>query len=61
MESSVFLFVCIAVVVIIFIASGIKIIPQSQTAIIERLGRYDRTLQSGLNIIIPFIERPRAS
>ena len=60
MESSVFLFVCIAVVVIIFIASGIKIIPQSQTAIIERLGRYDRTLQSGLNIIIPFIERPRA-
>ncbi len=47
-------------VVIVFVASGIKIIPQSQTAIIERLGRYDRTLQSGLNIIIPFIERPRA-
>ena len=39
---------------------GLKIVPQSQTAVIERLGRYDRTLTSGLNIIIPFIERPRA-
>jgi regulator of protease activity HflC (stomatin/prohibitin superfamily) len=39
---------------------GLKIVPQSQTAVIERLGRYDRTLTSGLNIIIPFIEHPRA-
>lgn len=60
MNVSVIILACLAVVVIVFVASGIKIIPQSQTAIIERLGRYDRTLQSGLNIIIPFIERPRA-
>ena len=60
MKVSVIILACLAVVVIVFVASGIKIIPQSQTAIIERLGRYDRTLQSGLNIIIPFIERPRA-
>ena len=50
----------IALVVIVFMYKGLKIVPQSQTAVIERLGRYDRTLTSGLNIIIPFIERPRA-
>jgi regulator of protease activity HflC (stomatin/prohibitin superfamily) len=60
MDTTIITLLCIAAVVVFFIASGIKIIPQSQTAIIERLGRYDRTLQSGLNIIIPFIERPRA-
>ena len=60
MDTTIFILLCIAAVVVFFIASGIKIVPQSQTAIIERLGRYDRTLQSGLNIIIPFIERPRA-
>lgn len=60
MNISIIILACVAVVVVVVIASGIKIIPQSQTAIIERLGRYDRTLQSGLNIIIPFIERPRA-
>lgn len=60
MDTSFIILLAIAVVVIIFIGSGIKIVPQSQTAIIERLGRYDRTLSSGLNIIIPFIEKPRA-
>lgn len=59
MEISLIVLISIAVVVIIILAQGIKIIPQSQTAVVERLGRYDRTLVSGLNIIIPFIERPR--
>lgn len=59
METTLIVLICIAVVVVIILAQGIKIIPQSQTAVVERLGRYDRTLVSGLNIIIPFIERPR--
>ena len=46
MDTTIFILLCIAAVVVFFIASGIKIVPQSQTAIIERLGRYDRTLQS---------------
>ena len=37
--------------------SGIKIIPQSRAYVIERLGAYHRTLQTGLNFVIPFIER----
>ncbi|HBR57669.1 MAG TPA: hypothetical protein DEA22_09395 [Blastocatellia bacterium] len=38
----------------------IKIVPQSTVLLIERLGRFHRTAQSGLNIIIPFFEAPRA-
>lgn len=38
----------------------IKIVPQSSVLLIERLGRFHRTAQSGLNIIIPFFESPRA-
>lgn len=59
MDTSIIILICIALVVVIFLAQGIRIVPQSQTAVIERLGRYNRTLPSGLNIIIPFIEKPR--
>ena len=37
--------------------SGIKIIPQSKAYVIERLGAYHRTMQTGLNFVIPFVER----
>jgi regulator of protease activity HflC (stomatin/prohibitin superfamily) len=38
----------------------VKIVPQSSVLLIERLGRFHRTANSGLNIIIPFFESPRA-
>ncbi|MBL8123025.1 MAG: SPFH/Band 7/PHB domain protein [Pyrinomonadaceae bacterium] len=38
----------------------IKIVPQSSVLLIERLGRFHRTATSGLNIIVPFFESPRA-
>src|SRR5687767_508875 len=38
----------------------IKIVPQSSVLLIERLGRLHRVAQSGLNIIVPFFESPRA-
>lgn len=38
----------------------IKIVPQSSVLLIERLGRFHRVASSGLNIIVPFIEAPRA-
>ena len=44
------------ILVVIFI-SGIKIIPQSKAYVVERLGAYHRTLQTGLHYVIPFIER----
>lgn len=49
----------IALLAIAFALQGIKIVQQSETVIIERLGKYHSTLSSGLNIIIPFIDRPR--
>ena len=51
--------IVIGVLAIVTIYQGLCIVQQSQTVIIERLGRYYRTLSSGVNIIIPFIDRPR--
>lgn len=53
------IFILLALFAILFIASGIRIVQQSQVYIIERLGRYHRTLQSGINVIIPIFDKPR--
>lgn len=39
--------------------AGIKVVPQSETRVIERLGRFHSVLPAGLNFIIPFIDRPK--
>lgn len=44
---------------IVFVKMAVVIIPQSETRIIERLGRYYATLKPGVNIIIPFIDRAK--
>lgn len=49
--------IVIAIVVITYVLKGIKIISQSETMIIERLGRYHRTLNAGINVILPIVER----
>lgn len=41
-------------------ALGFKIVPQAETMIVERLGRYNRTLASGVNVIWPIVERARS-
>ncbi|SEP86183.1 Regulator of protease activity HflC, stomatin/prohibitin superfamily [Ectothiorhodospira magna] len=46
----------IVVVTIIFIAKAVKAVPQGEKWTVERFGRYTRTLESGLNIIVPFID-----
>ena len=53
----VILFVVIFVIVTIFRA--IKIVPQATAGIVERLGKYHKTLTPGLNILVPFIDRMR--
>ena len=45
--------------VIIFVGAGIKIIQQAETMIVERLGKYNRTLESGINIVIPIFDKSR--
>ena len=45
---------------IIFVAKGVIIVQQAEVVIVERLGKFDRVLESGFNFIIPVIEAPRA-
>jgi regulator of protease activity HflC (stomatin/prohibitin superfamily) len=49
----------LALFVIVFAARGFLIIQQSETMVIERLGRYHRTLSSGVNILWPLFDKPR--
>jgi len=49
----------VAVVVLSVLARTIRIVPQARAGIIERLGRYNRTLNPGLAIVVPFIDRLR--
>lgn len=45
--------------VIVIVLKGIKQVPQGQAVIVERLGKYLRTLDSGINFIIPFLDKKR--
>ena len=49
----------VAFLAIIILRNGLKIIKQSQVVVIERLGKYHSTLESGINIIWPIIDVPR--
>ncbi|HNW26573.1 MAG TPA: SPFH domain-containing protein [Candidatus Gastranaerophilaceae bacterium] len=53
-----FLWVLI-ILAIIYVMKGVIIVQQAEVVIIERLGKFERVLQSGLNFIIPIIEAPR--
>ena len=48
--------IILIILVVIFIA-GIKIIPQSKAYVVERLGAYHRTMQTGMHYVFPFIEK----
>ncbi len=52
-------FITLVVFTVMFFAVSIRIIKQAEVMIIERLGRYNRTLSSGPNIIIPWFDKPR--
>ena len=54
-----YVLIAIVILVVIFAKMALVIIPQSETRIIERLGRYYATLKPGINIIIPFIDRAK--
>lgn len=55
----VMIYVIIAIIAVIYVLKGFMIVPQSETRVVERLGRYDRTLQSGINYLFPIIDRAR--
>ncbi len=51
--------VSVVIILAAFLIRGIRIVPQANAVVVERLGRYHRTLQAGLNLIIPFIDRAK--
>jgi regulator of protease activity HflC (stomatin/prohibitin superfamily) len=54
------LLIVLAVVVGFVLMTGIRIVPQAKVMVVERLGKFHRTAESGLNILIPFLDSPRA-
>ncbi|TXH56841.1 MAG: paraslipin [Burkholderiaceae bacterium] len=47
----------VLVLVVVFVLRALKVVPQQNAWIVERLGKYDRTLPPGLNFLIPFVDR----
>src|SRR5574337_1436185 len=49
----------VAVVVLAVLSRTVRTVPQARAGVVERLGRYSRTLNPGLAIVVPFIDRVR--
>ena len=49
--------IVLAVIAVVFVVQTFKIVPQQHAWVVERLGKYDRTLTPGLKFVIPFVER----
>ncbi len=50
----------IAFLVLITVLAGVRIVPQSETRVIERLGKFNCVLSPGINLIIPYLDRPKS-
>src|SRR4051812_612995 len=55
--AAIIVLIVIAAVVLITIAQGVRIVPQARAGIVERLGRYHRTLAPGLALVVPYVDR----
>src|SRR5213596_2207376 len=60
MDFGTFFPIAVILVTLILVSRGIRVVQQAQTIVIERLGRYHRTLHSGINLILPILDKPRA-
>jgi len=59
MDASIVIPILIALLVVFIVAKGVRIVQQSEAMVIERLGRYQKTLTAGFNILIPIFDKPR--
>ncbi len=60
MDIALIVAIVIAILVVVVLIRSVKVIPQAQAAVIERLGRYNKTGSAGLVWLIPFLDRIRA-
>ena len=56
---SVVLIIIVAIFVLVVLFRAVRIVPQATAGVVERLGKYHKTLMPGLNILVPFIDRMR--
>ncbi len=59
MPAGVIALIVIAFFVLVVLGKMVRIVPQARAGVVERLGRYDRTMDAGLRILIPFVDRVR--
>ncbi|WP_333617754.1 SPFH domain-containing protein [Dietzia sp.] len=60
MSSALIFLLVVVILAVVIVAGTIKLIPQAEAAVIERLGRYHRTVNGQLTLLLPFIDRIRA-
>src|ERR687888_413131 len=59
MTAGLIVLLAVAALVLLTLARTVRIVPQARAGVVERLGRYSRTLSPGLAIVVPFIDRVR--
>src|SRR5215510_14393284 len=59
MTAALIVLLVVAALVLLTLARTIRIVPQARAGVVERLGRYSRTLTPGLTIVVPFVDRIR--
>ncbi len=57
LPSIVNIWVILAILVVIVLRSAVKFVPQNTAYVIERFGKYNKTMEAGLNVLVPFIDR----
>src|SRR3954462_956954 len=60
MTAGLIVLLVVAGLVVVLLARTIRIVPQARAGVLERLGRYSRTLQPGLALVVPFVDRLRS-
>jgi len=59
MGPEVVVLIIVAVFILLVIGRTVRIVPQARAGIVERFGRYNKTLLPGLNVVVPFVDRLR--
>src|SRR5438132_9881677 len=59
MSAGLIVLLVIAALLVIVLLRTVRIVPQASAGIVERLGRYHRTLEAGLAVVVPFVDRLR--
>lgn len=57
MEFGFILTVVVAIIIIVTLSRIVRIVPQNEAFIVQRLGKYSHTMEAGIHLLVPFIDR----